>query len=597
MRYIIFFILISGLSLSLGRAEETSAIDEIIVTAVGIPAPLDHIGASIDVIDADEIAQSGKLYIQELIAQKAGVSFYQQGGAGTVSNVFLRGLRSYYVGVELDGMRITSPTQPQQMANWSYLSTSGLEQIEILRGSHSVLYGSEAIGGVIRMQSAIGGARETRVGLEAGTNVTRKLDVYSKGRYKNTDYGVGLYSFSTKGISAADAADGNSEQDGHENTSVNGRIHTDINDRLGLALSVRVSDGESEYDSAFPELADDDSVQNLKTRQARLSLIYEDEVFHHEVSLGRYEDEREETYGLYEGTRNIAESRSTYSITDNLQMAAGLYSEDTHYIYTDDAYDAMQNAAYLMVQNDWANRLWTTFALRHDQHEQFNAFTSYRATARAAFMPQLSMRASLGTGFRAPSLYELFDDFAGNEDLHPEESMSADIGFILTPLQNITLDIGAFYTEIDHLIIYDDVESFTYKQSNLNNEAHGAEVKIDWARGHYMSMMANYTYTDAHQEGARAPRRPRHQLGVAGYYKLGQAINLGADITAIYDVIDTDGAPLDNYVLMGGKLDYHVDEAVIFTLRIENISDADYQTARGYGTPGRAVYIGLKAAY
>ena len=187
-------------------------VDEIIVSATGIPTPAAEIGASVDVISAADLEAQQITYLQDALGAVAGISTYSSGGVGSTSNVFLRGMTGKYSGVYVDGVQINDPVS--QQAAWAYLPTHGLESVEVLRGSQGVLYGSEAIGGAISLFTAYGGETANKASYEFGSFGTQYLSLSTKGETGNIGYGFFINQSETDGISAASEANGNTEEDG-----------------------------------------------------------------------------------------------------------------------------------------------------------------------------------------------------------------------------------------------------------------------------------------------------------------------------------------------------------------------------------------------
>ena len=158
---------IAGLCLgaSLIAPAVAQEVDEIVVSATGIPTPAAQIGASVDVITAEELENLQVTYLQDALTNLAGVAAYSSGGVGSTSNVFLRGMTGKYSGVYVDGVQINDPAS--QQASWANLPTHGLSRVEVLRGTQGVLYGSEAIGGAINLFTAYGGKTQSSADLQA----------------------------------------------------------------------------------------------------------------------------------------------------------------------------------------------------------------------------------------------------------------------------------------------------------------------------------------------------------------------------------------------------------------------------------------------
>ena len=222
-------------------------VDEIVVSATGIPTPISQIGASVDVITAEDLERQQITYLQDALATVAGVSTYQSGGPGSTSNVFMRDMTGKYSGVYIDGVQINDPAS--QQAAWAYLPTHGLESVEVLRGSQGVLYGSEAIGGAISLFTAYGGETTNQAVFESGSFGTESLSFSSRGESGKVGYGLFAQQIETNGISAASESNGNTEDDGYESLSAHGRAVINLSDQVSVDIALRSVSSEIETDA------------------------------------------------------------------------------------------------------------------------------------------------------------------------------------------------------------------------------------------------------------------------------------------------------------------------------------------------------------
>ncbi|MDG1691066.1 MAG: TonB-dependent receptor plug domain-containing protein, partial [Alphaproteobacteria bacterium] len=173
------------LSASLMAPALAQEVDEIIVSATGIPTPAAQIGASVDVLTAEDLENQQVIYLQDALKLK-GINIPQSGGIGTLSNVFLRGLPGKYTDLVIDGISLYDPRSEQVL--WQDITTDGVEQVEILRGSQGVLFGSNTIAGVVSQFTKLGGETENRIRLEAGELSTQKLSMKGNGARGDVDY-------------------------------------------------------------------------------------------------------------------------------------------------------------------------------------------------------------------------------------------------------------------------------------------------------------------------------------------------------------------------------------------------------------------------
>jgi vitamin B12 transporter len=208
------------------------------------------------------------------------------------------------------------------------------------------------------------------------------------------------------------------------------------------------------------------------------------------------------------------------------------------------------------------------------------------------------VHSSLGTGFRSPSLFELFGPFVGNPDLDPETSFSLDAGVEQSFLDGKLLaDVTFFMLDIEDLIIF-DTTTFTYQQTDGTTRSRGVEASLEWRANGWLDLGASYTYTHSElPDGERNIRVPRHAIGAFAAARPWERWTISAAAKAAIDTVDTGGFELDDYVVLNAKLAYKPTDETELYVRVENLLDQEYQTVRGFGTPGFSAFAGFKAVW
>ena len=624
--------LMVALTLSPHSSVLAEEIDEIVVSATGIPTPVSQIGSSVDVITAEDLEQQQITYLQDALTTVAGVSTYQSGGQGSTSNVFLRGMTGKYSGVYIDGVQINDPAS--QQAAWAHLPTHGLESIEVLRGSHGVLYGSEAIGGAINMFTAVGGENQNRIGLQTGSFGTHNITLSGRGEVNNLGYGLAIKQTESDGISAANENDGNSEEDGYESLSARGRFVFDVSENLSLDLALRSVSSEIETDNSVPSDVSG-YYTDFDATGGRLSVIYDGETVQHNISHGRSEDiSSSYTFSTLttQGERNVTSYRAIKTYDDNMQLMVGVEQETESYATGNDKYEA-DNLAALAILKYHAGPFSGSMAVRRDDHDSFGKHDTFRVSGLIDG-GRTATRFSYGTGFRAPSLYEMFGrsdycvaNICGNDALQPEESRGFDIGLIFKPSDRLSLEVARFDITVSDFITYgseapsdpndpclanNSTPDFTatscgkYMQSNGDSQSQGYEMRFDYEITAATKVSGNFTKLDATRaDGTRDIRRPEETLNLSLIGELSEGLSLSGSLQMVRDVVDddfsnwpnTETADLDNYLLLDLAAAYKVTGNSELSLSIKNALDDDYETALGFGTPGRAFYVGVTSSF
>jgi vitamin B12 transporter len=255
-------------------------------------------------------------------------------------------------------------------------------------------------------------------------------------------------------------------------------------------------------------------------------------------------------------------------------------------------------------QADWSpvEPLTVNAAVRFDEHSAFGGYPTGRLTAAWQLPSDTVLRAALGTGFRAPSNFELFDPFNGNPGLEPETSRSADVG-VTQGFGDGRGQVSAtlFWLQIDDLIEFDTATQ-RFVQSDGTADSSGVELAAGWALTDALTLTGGYTYTDAKQaSGAPRDRVPRHDLTVRVDGAVTDRIDLGLGAQYVADYVDNTGVPSngfdEDFLLVNARVAYVVAEAAELYVRAENLLDAQYQTARGFTAPGQAFFFGLAGRF
>lgn len=588
--------LLAALTLTPVWAEE---VDEIVVSATGIPTPISQIGSSVDIITAEDLERQQITYLQDALATVAGVSTYQSGGPGTLSSVFLRGMGSEYTAVFVDGMQINKPGF--HGVDWSSLPTHGLETVEVLRGSQGVMFGSEAIGGAINAYTAVGGDTHFKTMADIGSSGTQRLIGSARGELDKIAYGFSLETLSTNGISAANEDNGNTEADSHEKTSARVRLQTDFDDRLSADFAYRYISSETNHDGfvdtdqdGFGDtLADTDDSTYLDASGMSLKLDYAGNAVNHSLSYASSENDYDSSGFVSAGKRRNFGYRGTLDFGDGLKFLIGGDREVENYESGMTEYETSNIAGYTVMQLH-TDGVSTSVAARRDDHEEFGSFDTYRLSA-ILDLEAFALRGTYGTGFRAPSLYQLYA--FNNTNLTPEESIGGDIGLVFRLNEQTSIETAYFFAEVTDLIQYQDFQT-GYIQSTGENKSSGFELRGETVLFDDYELSGNYTNLTAEDaDGDRLSRRPKHTLNVALATDITDRLSVNGSLRLVRDIVGIDGLALENYTLFNANATYRVNEQIKATARVENLLGEDYETARGYGTPGRAFYVGVSSRF
>jgi vitamin B12 transporter len=599
-------------------AAQTVVLPDIVVSANRTPTAAAATGASVSVLTEADLAADGRPFVLEPLSTVPGVSIQQNGPPGTLSGFAVRGMPQQYVRVQVDGIEISDPTGPQVTPYLQGLLVDDIARIEVLKGSQSALYGGQAVAGVIDITSPV--ATEPglagRYLLEGGSYGTFRGALGLAGLGERGDFALTLAHLDTDGFSAAEEADGNDEADGYDGTRVSGNGTLYVGDAVALFGSAFYQEESGDADGAGFPPSTFDAANTYDTRSwgARGGVNFDVAGIDSSLALSYYDVHRrndDETFGPFitDGGRTQAEYLGLYTLSEQLALQFGAdYSRETAESNFSDQTETWDAGAF--VQADWSptDAVTINAALRQDQHSEFGGHTTGRLTAAWAPASATVLRASLGTGFLPPSNFQLFDAFSGNPDLGPETSTSADAGVTQSFAGGRgTASATLFWLEIEDLIEF--VPNATppnfgqYEQTAGTATSQGIELSAGWALTEALALTGGYTYTDAKlPDGERRDRIPRHVLNLALDGAVTDKVNLGLGVQYFGDYYDASGPQdtagfAEDFLVVNARVGYAVTEQAEIYLRAENLSDAQYQTARGYSTSDQAFYFGVRGVF
>ena len=609
-------------------AEETVAdatlLPETVVTATRTQTPSEEVGSSISVITGAELERRQITFVSDGLRYIPGVAVNRTSGFGSSTDVRIRGAEANQTLVLIDGVKVNDPALSSQF-NFGNLLTSDVERIEVLRGPQSVLYGSDAVGGVVNIITKRG-AR--------GPRVTASTEYGSFDTYQSTatvSGGTDLYDFAlngafldTDGISAASEDNGNTEKDGNRNKTVQGQFGLRPADNLEIRLNGRYQNAKLDTDAFTTVAVDDPSFSNNIERfgQAQVKLDLLDKNWEHIFTGSLFENRLKSGGGAFGGSSTRG-TRRALGYQTNLNLETPDYADATHTFslgVSDDREKVRTNSAFSSVNRSlqttsiyglyqvglW-DRIFLTGGGRHDYNDFFPDSTTYRVTG-AFLVPEIGakLHASGGTAVKNPTVFELFGftpTFTGNPNLKPERSDGFDVGVEKKFFgDKVVGDVTFFHTKIEDLIVGFGNTAFNQEGSST---ATGVEVSATAEIIEGLDVTATYTWmktSDSNNE--QLLRRPRNAASLNVNYGFLEKRRANVNVGVIYNGEQTDVAfgptrrvVLDDYVLLNIALSYQVNDYVQIYGRGENLLNQDYEEVFSFGTPGIAGYGGIRISF
>lgn len=616
---------ISLLALALAALPATAEVidlEDIVVSANKTPVAAGRTGVSVSVVSEAELAAAGAEPLAAVLARVPGVSLAQSGPAGTQANLRIRGAEPRYVAVYIDGVRVDDPTGIAAEFDFGALSAADVARVEILRGSQSALWGGSAVGGVINITSraALKDGLSQSVALEAGSygTLAARYDLGWKTARQETSFT--LSHRRSNGYSAFDTLPRNKalEPDGMKATRLGFATRYAVSDALAVGVSGFVQDTENDYDGFGA-----DAANNQKRREfgARVFAEYSMGNSTHVLEATRYRVSRDQfaagvPNGSFTGVRTGFAYKGTTEVSPRLTLVYGAETSEETAVNA-----ALPAGGATRISGVWAQGLLRptdaidlSAALRYDHNSRFGSQPSGRFAFAWEVSPAVTLRGAAATGFRAPSLYEQFGDprftIAANGALTPEKSRSVELGADVTVGAGASFGVTLFQIHTSNAITYSSCPSGPptwscapgtfnqYVNTPGTSKRRGVELSGRVALGQAADLSMGYTYVDARNPtGGRLLRVPRHSLNLTLDGRLTDRLSGSVSVMHAAGRPAEFGAVLADYTVVSAGLRYDLAADTQLSLRVDNLFDKDWQSVPGYGTSGRAVYLGLKKSF
>lgn len=609
---------------------------ETVVTATRLPTPLEQVASSVTVITADEIARHHYRTLPEALRLVPGLNVVQSGPTGAVTSVFTRGTESNHTLVLIDGIEINDPSSPDGAFDFANILLADVARIEVLRGSQSTLYGSDAIGGVINIITRRGqGPARASAAVEGGTQATFNQAAGISGASGRFDYRFSVEHFDTDGESITPKrnrpAGVAAEDDGFESVKASTRLGLQLTDNARVNLVGHYLFTQTDLD---PSAEDPNALQNTRQFFGRASA---------EVGLfdGRFDNRFGVAYtdfnrdnsdpadavssafssATFRGKKLKFDWQGDIAIAESQVLTLGIETENeksnsasafSSGFRSETDNEARTNAAFAQIQSALGDRLFATLGVRVDDHDRFNRKTTWRIAPTYIHRETgTKIKGSYGTGFKAPTLEQLFGQnffgafgiFQGNPDLKPETSRAWDAGFE-QPLFGDRLRFGATYFEIriDDLIDFND--SFTSLINIDKAKTRGVEAFVAARPLSALRVRADYTFTLAQDAntGFELLRRPRHKASLNVAYDVTRNAQIAASVLYTGRRTDIDSNTFQRiktggYTVVNLAGSYRLTDSVSLIARIDNLFDKSYEPADGFQALGISALVGLKATF
>lgn len=637
------FLLVFCIPLLTAQAIAGTDIEDVVVTATRTPELREQTGESISVLTGAELQTLQTTALTDALSLTPGLSVNRNGEIGQLTTVEIRGAESGQTLVLIDGVRINDPSSTDEGAILADLLVNNIDRVEILRGPQSTLYGSDAIGGVVNILTRRGGGEpvEFRASAEAGSFDTYHINTAANGTAGDVEYGAAANYFHTNGVSAADRRAGNTETDGYGNLGATANMRVHLSDTVSIDARGYYTDARTDFDDnetvfvpPFP--VSDSAAYNTDRLFAGYTGVNVDlfgGMFHNRFAMMGSKSDRnfyDSAFDIihrnfaYKGDALRFEYQGIVDLSPSDEISFG--AETQRISFTADAFSSCSvcasaasghsqiNGYYAQWQSTFFDALTLTGGVRYDHDAEFGNHTSLKLAGAWRVADGTTLRANYGDGFKAPSLYELFSAYSSvRGPLKPETAKGWEAGADQNLFDNrLRASLTYFERRTIDLIDFTDCATasecaarpFGFYYNVGRTRSDGVEAQFDAAISDAFDISANYTNAVSRDlvTGRSLHRRPHIEANTVVTWKPLPGLSMGTSFAYVGKRIDqyndfaTPPVPLFNnaYTLANLFAEYDLGQWAIYG-RVENLFDEYYRPELGYGAPGRAFYIGIRA--
>ena len=572
-----------GFSSSVQAADQTTAttkLDTIVVTASRSEENIKDVPARISIIEPKILEQSPIAELPHLLMSEASIDMMQYGGYGQAASIFTRGTNSTHTLVLRDGVRLNTGTAGS--ASLSFIDTTDIKQIEVLKGPASVLYGTDAIGGVVQLISKKPEKTGAFITGEMGEHNTYKsvlgADLAEDGIYAQ----IRGQRLESDGTQVTNLKDPNIKTGNYDQRGFSTKIGVE-NKQYAASIDYSENDGKSQY------ITDNDTYTGVKN----ITQDFKNEVINLKgrvnlnnnlsvnARLSQFKDnlEQNDSHDSIYNTAKEAElySKWQFSPSQNILMGVAHKNIESDVLsgsapYGVDYLKDVASTGYFVQHQYQSDKLHTQTGLRVEDHETFGTHTVGQIAVRYQLIPQTSIYSNIGTAFRAPTNNDLYAlNWGGNPDLKPEESISYEIGLDQIITDQLTFGLSIYRNEVDNLITWQNGKNLNIKEATFT----GGELNLKWANDDlFWDLGYAYVQPKDKEFGEDLPRRPRQSLTLT----TGLQNEVYGISTSLSAKSRPKNSPVSGYATVDVNAYWNVNSNIKLFTNIQNIGDVEYKT-------------------
>ena len=622
--FIFLFIILSTTKI----VAQDFVLDQITVSANRVFTPVNETGAIVDVIDEEIIQNKKATFLTQILSTTPGISVSQNGPVGSTTEIKIRGYGSKYIKVYYDGIDIADVTGVEVKPYIVGIPSNNLKKIEILQGSQSALYGSEAVGGVLFLETKdLKEKNDSSINIQYGSYNTKSLSISTGYQIEGTKLGLRFSNTESDGYSALETSKEGAENDGYFNREISIKTLTDFNNGASFSLNLLNTFNKGDYDGFMGDAENYYYEQLNQGLGAKLSIKGKNS--DQKFGLNFYKTDRTQ-FSPFASTEYYGNRGSIdYQILRNFNFGRGIFglAAETNTVEINKTDKVVNNyASFISLLTKPINNATLDTTIRLDDHSVFGQKITGRITGTYQPNKDLVIKVGSGTGFRAPSLDEMYGqynvndpsnfradsngDFTvlyGNPLLKPENSTSMDAGFSYRINKfNAVLSGSIFNIKIDNAISWDpedptDWYDGKYNQLGSKSERKGYDLRLNTSINSNSKFGISYANT-TDENGNSISNIPKQVINLSLFSKVTDKLSINGELQSVSELtgVKSDGSgvvPLKDYNLLNAKLSYLLNGNSKIYLNGENLLDETYETSSGYGTAKRSFYLGYERQF
>ena len=586
MRSKYFFISVLLLSfISSANAQETTTIENIIVSASKDEQRLEDVISPAIIINESEIVESGFRSLSDLLHSLGGINVSQNGGVGQLTSIFMQGSNSNHVLVLVDGVAINDlATGISAIQN---IPISLIEKIEIVKSPRATLYGSNAVGGVVSVFTKKKSERED-YSVMLGSDETKEISLSKVVHNDSNHYGFSATFFDTDGFPTKVGSD---LDDPHENRSVNAFIKRDF-ETLSIEAGFWNSQGETSYKDFFLSSISQDfhnSTMNFTLDHA----VSEKWSYSLQAKYNKDFLDQNDSNDFNHSERTGLEWVNRFEVNESNKTLVGVILDDEKFTASNYGVGVnvdFENKAMFIEHLYSKSKHQALIAFRKSNSDFTNDKDAWNLEYGYKINPKLRIMILGGSAYRNPSAFDLYG-FGGNTSLVPEKSKKFGLGFSANLSESTELDVRYFDNQINDLIAFSYVD---YRLYNIEEaETKGVDINMTTQFNEW-DLKLNATIQDPQNltSNSQLLRRPKNSYGMTMRRNIG-AVTVNLNIRRDSTRYDFGGLKLEAYTLMNASLRWQINQQLMINASFNNALDEDYVLANGYNTPKRKVFLGF----